>query len=126
VELCSFQLRFFSLSAKLLIDPRCRLEKVREATGQRLAEEFSFDRRDFAQPVTAAEVVRVIQNVPGIVAVDLDKLYFVTVEASQARGTLGSYLEARPAELDGPADTIRGAELLLLHPAGVALEEKQL
>jgi hypothetical protein len=44
--------------------------KVREA----LLDTFSYDRRDFGQPVYAAEVIATIQSVPGVTYVDLDEL----------------------------------------------------
>jgi hypothetical protein len=36
---------------------------------------FSFDARAFGQPVAQSEVIAVMQAVPGVVAVDLYKLY---------------------------------------------------
>ncbi len=39
-----------------------------------LVDAFSYDRRDFGQPVYPAEVVTVIQRVPGVAYVDLDAL----------------------------------------------------
>ncbi len=40
----------------------------------RLEETFAFDARDFGQPVTLAEVVTAIQQVTGVIAVDMISL----------------------------------------------------
>jgi hypothetical protein len=50
--------------------------KVRAA----LIETFSYDRREFGQPVFPAEVIAAIQNVPGVEYVDLDELKGVDEE----------------------------------------------
>jgi hypothetical protein len=49
-----------------------------------LDEAFAFDARDFGQPVTLAEVVTAIQQVTGVIAVDMISL---TRDASAATGT---------------------------------------
>jgi hypothetical protein len=50
--------------------------KVRAA----LVETFSYERRDFGQPVFPAEVIAAIQNLPGVEYVDLDRLEGVREE----------------------------------------------
>jgi hypothetical protein len=74
VEVDSFRLRTFSIEAGILVDPRYLAEDVLAQVEKALRNTFSFENRDFSQPVTAAEVLSVMQAVEGVVAVDLNKL----------------------------------------------------
>jgi hypothetical protein len=40
-----------------------------------LRTKFSFDARNFGQPVVSSKVIAVMQSVPGVVAIDLNKIY---------------------------------------------------
>jgi len=65
----------FSLEASVLIDtPRYLAVNVLADVRARLEETFAFDARDFGQPVTLAEVVTAIQQVTGVIAVDMISL----------------------------------------------------
>jgi hypothetical protein len=68
---------FFNLAAKILVHPDYQPDAVFDAVRAALLSAFSFERRAFGQPVTAAEVVTAVQQVAGVVAVDLDQLYRV-------------------------------------------------
>jgi predicted phage baseplate assembly protein len=74
VEVDSFQLRTFSIEAGILVDPRYLAEDVLAEVENALRNTFSFENRDFGQPVTAAEVLSIMQAVEGVVAVDLNTL----------------------------------------------------
>ena len=52
------------------------------AVEQALRDKFSFAARGFGQPVMLSEVISVIQAVPGVIAVDVDKLYRSGANAS--------------------------------------------
>ncbi len=106
----------FHLAAKVLVDPRHRAGTVLGAVERALQAAFSFETRRFGQPVTAAEVITVIQRVPGVVATDLDLLHRAGDPA-----VLQQVMLAAPARLEG--GEIQPAELLLLNPAGVSLTE---
>jgi hypothetical protein len=60
--------------ARVKVDPDYLWEYVGPKVRAALLDQFSYDRRDFGQPVYPAEVVATIQHVPGVVAVDLDAL----------------------------------------------------
>jgi len=64
----------FNVEARLWVDPRYDAEAVAAAAQAVLSDAFAGRRRDFGQGVTASEVIVVLQGVPGVVAVDLDKL----------------------------------------------------
>jgi hypothetical protein len=112
----SYQPLLFNVAARVLVDSQYSTPDVLVAVSGALTEAFSFDPRQFGQAVLKSEVLAVIQDVQGVVAVDLDALYLST-QASALNVTL----EARRAARDGAA--IAPAELLTVHPAGITLVE---
>lgn len=64
----------FGISAKIKVKPDYAPEKVLNSVKQALDAAFSFDVRSFGQPVTTSEVMEVIHTVPGVTAVDVDKV----------------------------------------------------
>jgi predicted phage baseplate assembly protein len=115
---------YFNVTARVLVNPRYKLNEVMDAVETALKSAFSFQQRGFGQPVTAAEVLTVIQGVPGVIACDLRQLYRyeenVPPPEPQVEIT-NDLLEAQQARLEG--DTIQLAELLLINPVGIRLEE---
>jgi len=114
----TFRPAAFDLAATLLTDPRRDSEAVEAAARRAVLEAFSFRRRGFGQPVTAAEVVAVLQDVPGVAAVDLDALH-LSGASPGAAAPPDAVLPAAAARMRGK--TVVRAELLLVNPAGVAL-----
>jgi chitodextrinase len=117
----SYARRYFDVAADLVIDSRHVPDRVIAAAEAALEEAFSFRRRDFGQWVSAAEVVTVMQNVEGVVAVDLSGLARMTSTAVPATIGLEKVLTAERARLVGA--TVEPAELLVLDPAGVNLRQ---
>ncbi|MDP8993230.1 MAG: putative baseplate assembly protein [Actinomycetota bacterium] len=120
----SYDRLYFNLAAEVLVDSRYVPERVLGAVRSALGRTFSFERRSFAQPVTAAEVITVVQTVPGVVATDLDRLYPVhedQPEAVPAR-VLSQVLSARPARLTETGT--QPAEMLLVNPGGITVSER--
>jgi predicted phage baseplate assembly protein len=107
----------FRLSASLKVDePTYDRKAVHDAVEQALRVQFSFAARGFAQPVALSEVIAVIQQTPGVVAVDVNALY--------RRGepvALNPRLPAAPPLVDA-IGTFQPAELLTLDPAALGLE----
>lgn len=103
----------FRLSAGLRINPAYRPEVVSVAVEQRLKSAFSFQARSFGQDVTLSEVIAVIQGTPGVIAVDVDKLYRFDREDSAA--VLNDRLIAS-APQPGADATVSAAELLMIDP----------
>ncbi len=119
----SFQPRTFSLEAGVIVDSRYIAQQVLDRIEAGLRAAFSFERRDFGQFVTAAEVLDVIQAVEGVVAVDLDRLE--RDDAPAAASSPNIILEAKKARRGPASDEMLPAELLLLNPTaqGVLLKE---
>ena len=99
-----FRLSYFRLAAKLIPDPDYIAADVLAAAEAALREAFGFAARGFAETVYDSQVITVLQQVPGVTAVMLDRLY--TGGAPQRHAML-------PA---AGASAVQGAELLLLHP----------
>jgi len=120
VKVESYAARTFRLDAAVIIDPVFVAVDVLADAEAALREAFSFEARDFAQPVTGAEVISVIQAVPGIVAVDLDRLELV----GQSTGSglpAAKVLPSQTTRFSGT--TTLPSELLLLDDHGVTLRE---
>jgi hypothetical protein len=99
-----FRLVYFHLAAKLVIDPNYLFTDVLTAAEAALRGAFSFEQRAFTQPVYDSQVMTVLQEVPGVTAVMLDRLY--TGSSAQKLAMLAA----------STATATEGAELLLLHP----------
>jgi predicted phage baseplate assembly protein len=109
-KVASYRQEFFRVAAKVKVEPTHRQERVLTAVEQALRFAYSFEARDFGQTVALSEVIAVMQAVPGVVAVHLDKLY---------RHGRPSILNARLAAAIpqvGADATISPAELLTLDP----------
>jgi len=104
----SYQELPFTLAIAILPAPDREPDTVSSAVEHALAQLYSFERRDFAQPVTAAEAIATAQRVPGVVAANLTELH-LTVEPA----AVASLLLARGARLDAGGTAVP-AELLVL------------
>jgi len=99
----------FHLAATLRADAAYLPGAVKAAVEAALRDRFAFARRDFGQRVALSEVVSVIQAVPGVAAVDLDRLHR---EDEPPRAA--AFLTADAPQLGADATVAQGAELLLL------------
>jgi len=82
LQVKSYQSGLFRLTASLKIDPTYLPEKVIAQAEQKLRDTFSFAARAFGQPVHLSEVLAVLQDVPGVVAVNVTALYRSSETAS--------------------------------------------
>jgi predicted phage baseplate assembly protein len=108
----SYRPALFRLDATLTYDPAYVPEAVRSAVQARLRTAFGFDARGFGQPVALSEVIAVVQDVAGVVAVDVNELYRTDKAAEKHPETrLGAE----------PPGTGLAAELLTIDPSGITL-----
>jgi hypothetical protein len=112
VTVGSYHQAYFRLAATVRVDPAYIEEKVAAAVESALRARFSFEARAFGQPVALSEVVAVMQNVEGVVAVNVQRLH-----RDGAGGRLLNTVvtAALPAPGTGVA-RVKPAELLTLHP----------
>ncbi len=118
LDVKTYRPAFFLLSGKLKIDPVYQTPDVLAQVEQALRQAFGFATRQFGQPVAASEVMWVIQQVKGVIAVDLDQLYRTDAPLKD-QGTLQPLLLASAPQAG--TDTAIAAELLLLDPRPLML-----
>lgn len=122
VMVAGFQPLLFNLTASVQVDsPRYVTTDVLAAVATALQSAFSFPSRAFAQPVTAAEVVTTIQDVPGVIATDLSQLYFSNDPNGPSQTEPAPFLPSAPARWS--AGAIQPAQLLLINLFGLTLAE---
>jgi hypothetical protein len=116
LKLKSFQPRLFRLTATITVDPDFLPDKVKAEVEEKLRSAFSFEARDFGQPVHLSEVISVMQNAAGVVSVDVDQFY----RSDQSPERLPRIAAAVPQP--DKDDEVAPAELLLLDPNGLTVE----
>ncbi|HTB89319.1 MAG TPA: putative baseplate assembly protein [Steroidobacteraceae bacterium] len=84
----SFVETLFGFSAELRYDPAFQQDSVRAQVVQALLTAFSFAQRDFGQGISVDEIATVIQNITGVVAVNVHSLNII---ASSLGGDLAGY-----------------------------------
>ena len=122
LRLDTYQPVYFDVRAKVSIDPHYEWAMVEAGLRAALTTAFSFEQRGFAQPVSVAEVVRVLHSVAGVVFVDVDALRRFDRIAPElpdggvlgAEGVRWEDDEIEPGAL---------AQLLIINPFGIALVE---
>jgi predicted phage baseplate assembly protein len=115
VEVDSYRPLFFRMSANLKIHPDYFAEKVLPMVEQKLRSVFSFRERSFGQPVVLSEVITVCQQAEGVVAVDIDKLYY-----SDGVEELSPILKSSIPVMGD--EVVLAAQLLTLDPGPVDLK----
>lgn len=107
-EVVPFRPKFFTLAGSVLVDPDHLPDKVLAAAMAALRAAFSFEARTFTQPVMRSEIIAVLHEVGGVVAVDLDSFNRVGESPPE-----NPWLEATGPE-SGADGEMLGAELLTL------------
>jgi predicted phage baseplate assembly protein len=107
IELNSYKPVYFRVSINIKVDADYLPDKVLPMVEDQLRGVFSFKARQFGQPVALSEVITVCQQVKGVVAVDVDSLYYSTDKPG-----LSNLLIAN-IPMTG-ADKVLAAELLTL------------
>ncbi len=112
-----YNLLYFGVNAKLVIKPGAVAATVIAAAQTAVFAAFGFAARGFAQSVHAAEVIAVLQSVPGVLGLTLTPLTFTDGSGG------GSVLVANPARWN-PADPTKtlGADLILISPSDTSLK----
>lgn len=117
VVIKSYRPSFFRVEGKVKVRGEYQREKVLVEVEKALRSRFSFEAREFGQPVTFSEVVAVMQGVDGVEAVDIDKLY----RHGEAE-IMNTLLVAKLPDFETD-NGIKAAELLTLDPAPIELGE---
>jgi len=115
LRVATYRPAWFDVSFKMKVDPVFDKTIVTNAVIGALRASFGFGARSFGQPVSFSEVVAAIQNVSGVVAVDLDVL---RRSDSFAFALFASSLPAARPQADSLAGML-AAELLTLSDAPI-------
>ena len=108
LQVISYGRAFFRIAGTVWCAREYLPEKMQPTLQQALHAKFGFEARGFGQPVRLSEVMAVIQAVPGVEAVDIDRFY----RGDQASGWNVRLPAAMPhLSVDGD---LAPAELLLL------------
>lgn len=113
VDLLSFESVFFRLGIRVATDPAYIAEDVLANTETALRDAFGFQARDFAQTLALSEIAAAAHEVPGVVAIDVDRLY--RDSAPQKKPKAHNLLVSQPARQDDDG-TLLPAEILTLSP----------
>jgi hypothetical protein len=106
----------FAVAATVAIGPDRVPGSVADAVRAAVLYAFGFDRREFGEPVSAAQVVAVVQAVPGVCSVLL-----TTLALSPAADAVAEILLARPART-APGGVLP-AEILAIDADRIAVTE---
>ena len=109
IRVSSYQKALFKFGCNVKVDPDFETDKVLAAVEQALRSAFSFDARSFGQAVYLSEVIKLVQSVLGVVAVDVTRLYRPDQTAPKVEQRL---LATLPKPL--PNGAVLPAELLTL------------
>jgi predicted phage baseplate assembly protein len=131
VILHSYDPIFFRVGGTATADPDYLLSDVQADVESALRSTFSFEARDFGQPVHLSEVIATIQNVDGVLDVDVTQFYRsdltpdsvppAHITAAVPRPTVNQFSRVR-LQSD---DTVSAAQLLTLDGRPLDLEVTQ-
>jgi predicted phage baseplate assembly protein len=115
-QLKPYTLIYFQIEAGISIDANYQEPAVIAAVQDLLRTAYSFENRGLGQSVSAAEVTALIQSVPGVIYVDLDKLF----RTGDTAGWNASLTPPAPVPGDSSASAVP-AGLLVLDPRPTAI-----
>lgn len=109
LQVVSYQEVLFTFTAAVVVDqPEYDPTQVLAAVWQSVAAAFAFDQRQLGQPVAASQIIELIQQVPGVTALQLQTL--------GQSGQVASSPVPQIVCASGPLPPA-GAQMLLLDPA---------
>jgi predicted phage baseplate assembly protein len=114
----------FGLVARVATDPLLIREAVIAAVFEALSTTFGYPARSFGQGVAASQILAAIQNVPGVVAVDLESIGFISDDGllQEQNPHTQPNLPARLAHRSEDGELV-GAELLLISAEHITLND---
>ena len=115
VQIVSYAPRTFSLSVRLYCDARFDTETIIAEARAVLKERYSFRKMRLGEGVTASTIITLLQNVAGVVGVDLDYLHL-----SSSPATREMRLPARGGYVDRNG-TVFPAELFTLDTSNLSI-----
>ncbi|HEY5712962.1 MAG TPA: putative baseplate assembly protein [Allosphingosinicella sp.] len=125
LEVAPYQRRYFQVSARLFKDADYLADTLAAAAREALLAGFGYTARSLAQAVSGAEVIALLQAVPGVIGVDLDVLALLEGDDPEVEGpgTLASILPALAGRQLPPEEGggLAPAELLTILDSAIVL-----
>lgn len=124
IRLDSYQAVQFNVNAKLKIDGTYLSDNVLKDAEQTLLAKFNFAQRELAQGIAASDVIAILQQVPGVIAVHLNFLAYT----HEPLVTL-PYLVAKSADFSTDEQSelnYQPAQLLTINPNKIDLSEMKI
>jgi photosystem II stability/assembly factor-like uncharacterized protein len=115
VQVDSCERREFEVHATIRMEPGRLTDDVAEDARAALYRAFGQDARELGQSVAASDVVALLQDLPGVAGVDLDRLALVGDRSGQPP----AFLRAELARWDAALGRVRPAQLLTIAADGV-------
>jgi predicted phage baseplate assembly protein len=122
VALLPHQASAFRVGLKVKRAPDFDAKAVLAAVEAALRAHFAFDARELGQPVQQSDVIAVAQSVPGVLAIDLVRLYGGSSPSAQTIPSRQARLLAARMHVD--QGVAKPSELLTLNPAPFDLLEE--
>ncbi|WP_456621078.1 MULTISPECIES: putative baseplate assembly protein [unclassified Bradyrhizobium] len=122
VALLPYQANAFRVGLKVKRDPDFDAKAMLAAVEAALRAHFAFDARELGQPVQQSDVIAVAQSVPGVLAIDLVRLYGGSSPSAQTIPSRQARLLAARMHVD--QGVAKPSELLTLNPAPFDLLEE--
>ncbi|MBZ9935668.1 putative baseplate assembly protein [Mesorhizobium sp. BR1-1-16] len=122
VALLPYQASTFRLGLRVKCDPAFEAARVLASVEAALRARYSFAERQLSQPVQQSDVITVVQKVPGVVALDLTRLYGGTRPVEQTAVSEQVRLLASRMRVEN--GTARPSELLTLAAGPLDLLEE--
>jgi len=91
----TYQELFVQVRVVIYVDPDFIDEDVRAAVHAALLDYFSFDNLEFGQPVHLSDVYQALQDVRGVVALDIDLLHFKNPSVLASHGATEDAVQPR-------------------------------
>ena len=110
----SYRQALFQIHGTVTVHADHVIDAVMAAVTAALTQRYSFDAREFGQPLALSEAIAAIQSIPGVVAVDINKFYRTNAPTLPLQPRL---IAERPAK--GADGIVAAAELLLLDTASL-------
>jgi predicted phage baseplate assembly protein len=117
INVKSYSKASFRMKAEVKVDQAYQTEIVLAEVKSVLRDRFSFEAREFGQPVTYDEVMATMQEVPGVIAVNVKALY-----RSDKGENKDEFLPAKAPVAGGTEAEASAAELLTLESSPFDLE----
>ncbi len=112
IQIDSFEALYFDVIVRLIVnrDDQARQSLIEQQARQALSDAFTFQRRAFAQAVSAAEIINLLQPIAGVVGVEIERLAYRPPDAADA---------SPAAPVQAPTDVTAASEPgpLAAHPA---------